>query len=211
MRKLVLLLAAVVLVSVSAAAQQTQLVTLTDPAAPSPAAPQMGGPDRYPWQIAAGYQFNRDHLPSGPWSKSGIAFNTSGYNFSVARYFGSMLGAEAQVDSGFGNTGNKTFPQNLVAKSVFLGGGARLALRTESRFEPWVHGLVGLAHYRFTQTAPTIGLGSHNSFGYEIGGGADFHFSPNLALRGEVDALGTHLFNKNQSNLQIVVGIAINF
>src|SRR5579862_4397846 len=112
MRRLVLLLAAVVLVSVSAAAQETQVITLTDPASPSPAVPQMGAPETYPWQIAAGYQFNRDHLPPGPWNKSGSRFDTSGYNFSIARYFGDMFGVEGQIGSGFGHTGNSTFPPN---------------------------------------------------------------------------------------------------
>jgi hypothetical protein len=159
--------------------------------------------DRDPWQIAVGYQYNRDNLLGSP-------FNTHGLNVSVARYFGRWFGVEAQVGAGFyGNTGQTTTPPNLNTKSVFVGAGPRLAYRTRSRYEPWVHVLVGMEHYRFSQTAGL--LGSNSALAGPAGGGLDVFLSTHMAVRVEADPLGSRFFATNQRSFQIVGGLVLGF
>lgn len=165
------------------------------------AAPQHD--ENEPWQFAAGYQYNRDNLLGSP-------FNTHGVNFSLTRYLKRWLGVEAQVGTGFlGKTGNTTTPPNLDAKSLFVGGGPKIAIPNRTRFEPWGHVLVGFEHYRFSQTAGL--LGSNNALAGPIGGGMDIYVTPRTALRVEADALYSRFFAVNQRSFQAIVGVVVNF
>src|SRR5271157_4803038 len=104
-----------------------------------------------PWQVSFGLQYNRDNLLGSP-------FNTYGLNVSGTRFFGKWFGVEAQMGTGFlGTTGKTTTPPSLSVKSIFFGAGPRVALRTGSRYEPWLHVVAGLEHYRFSQTAGLLG------------------------------------------------------
>jgi hypothetical protein len=162
-----------------------------------------GEHERDPWQIAVGYQYNRDNLIGSP-------FNTHGINVSVARYFGRWFGVEAQMGAGFyGKTGQTTTPPNLSTKSIFVGAGPRLAYRNRSRYEPWVHVLVGMEHYRFSQTAGL--LGSNSALAGPAGGGLDVFLSAHMALRAEADAVGSRFFSTNQRSFQIVAGLVLGF
>jgi hypothetical protein len=156
-----------------------------------------------PWQIAIGYQYNRDNLLGSP-------FNTHGVNISLARYFGRWIGVEAQVGVGFlGNTGQTTTPPNLGAKSIFVGAGPRLAIRNRSRFEPWGHLVVGMEHFRFSQTSGL--LGSNNALAGVAGGGVDVYLNARLALRVEADAMGSRFFSTTQRSFQVVGGLVLGF
>jgi hypothetical protein len=155
------------------------------------------------WQIAIGYQFNRDNLIGSP-------FNTNGVNISVARYFRQWIGVEAQLGTGFvPSTGPNTVPPNLDAKSIFVGAGPRIAYRNHGRYEPWAHLEAGLEHFRFTQSAGM--LGSNSSFGIAGGGGVDVYLTPRVAVRGEVDELGTRFFGTTQRSFQAVGGVVFGF
>jgi len=90
-----------------------------------------------------------------------------------------------------------------------VGGGGHLAYRGRGRVEPWIHGVVGMEHFRFTQTAGL--LGSNTALGGSAGGGADFHLNPHTAFRVEADWLGTRFFSANQRHFQVVTGLAFNF
>jgi hypothetical protein len=156
-----------------------------------------------PWQIAVGYQYNRDNLLGSP-------FSTHGANFSLTRFLTRWIGVEAQVGAGFlGNTGQTTTPPNLAAKSLFVGAGPRLILRNRTRYEPWVHAVVGFEHYRFSQTAGI--LGSNNALAVPVGGGVDIYLTPRLAIRTEADAVFSRFFSTNQRAFQVVGGLALNF
>jgi hypothetical protein len=155
------------------------------------------------WQVAIGYQYDRINLLGTP-------FNTNGLNIGVTRFFGRWFGLDGQVGIGLGgNTRNSSSPPNLDAHSVFVGGGPRLAFRGRSRFEPWVHVVVGLQDFRFTQTAGL--LGSNNAFGGEGGGGLDYALGPRLAVRVEAEFLETHFFSTYQRSFQAVTGLVYNF
>ena len=156
-----------------------------------------------PWQIAVGYQYNRENLLGTP-------FNTHGVNVSVARYFGRWFAVEAQVGAGlFGNTGQTTSPPSLNSKSIYAGAGPRLAFRNHSRYEPWAHVLVGVEHFRFTQTVGL--LGNNNALAGPAGGGVDVHLTPHLAFRGEADAVGSRFFSTNQRSFQVIAALVFGF
>jgi hypothetical protein len=159
--------------------------------------------DDNPWQIAIGYQYNRDNLLGSP-------FNTHGVNVSLTRFFKRWLGVEAQLGSGFlGNTGQTSTPPNLDAKSLFVGAGPRFVFRNRTRYEPWAHVLVGLEHYRFSQTGGP--LGSNNALAGPAGGGVDIYVIPRAAVRVEADALYSRFFSANQRSFQVVAGVVFNF
>jgi hypothetical protein len=162
-----------------------------------------GAHEENKWNVAIGYQYNRDNL-------LGIPFNTSGINVSAARYLDRWFALEAQLGAGLaGNTGQSSSPPNLTAKSVFVGAGPRAAYRTRSRYEPWVHLLVGLEHYKFSQTAGL--LGSNNSVAGEGGGGLDVYLNPHLAVRMGADVIVTEFFSTNQRSFQVVGGLVFGF
>ena len=156
-----------------------------------------------PWQIAIGYQYNRDNLLGTP-------FNTHGVNVDFARYFGRWIAVEAGVGVGFlGNTGQSSTPPNLSAKSLFAGAGPRLRYRNRSRYEPWIHALVGIEHFRFSQTAGV--LGSNSALAGPAGGGLDVYVTRQIAFRVEADAFYSRFFQTNQRSFQVVGGLAYNF
>ena len=97
-------------------------------------------------------------------------FITTASITDLTRYLNDWFGVEGAVAIGFGNTGT---PQNLTAKSLFVGGGPHVAVYNKSRFEPWAHALVGLQHFRFTQATGL--LGSNSTFGFM--GGAEWTIS----------------------------------
>jgi hypothetical protein len=156
-----------------------------------------------PWQIAIGYQYNRDNLFGNP-------FNTHGVNISAARYFGRWFGVEAQLGTGFlGNTGSNSVPPNLSAKSLFVGAGPRVSYRNRGRYEPWAHVVVGLEHFRFPQNGGM--LGSNSALAGAAGGGLDVYLTPNVAFRTEMDFVGSRFFSTTQRSFQVVGGIVISF
>ncbi len=155
------------------------------------------------WEVAIGYQYNRDNLLGSP-------FNTHGLNVSATRYFGRWLGAEAQLGTGFfGNSGQTSTPPNLDVKSTFFGAGPRVAWRTLGRFEPWAHLVVGVEHYRFSQTAGL--LGSNTALAGAAGAGVDYFLLPHIGLRAEGDFIGSRFFSTNQRSFQFSGGVVFGF
>lgn len=155
-----------------------------------------------PWQLAVSYQYNRINLTGSP-------FNTNGFNASLSRYFGNWFALEAQGGFGFGTMSWTGTPPTLPAKSVFAGGGPRLAYRGHGRVEPWIHGLIGMEHFRFAQTAGLFG--SNTSLGWMAGGGIDMPMIPHFAIRAGVDVLETRFFSVSQRNFQASAGLVFNF
>lgn len=162
-----------------------------------------GAHEENKWNVAVGYQYNRDNLLGTP-------FNTSGIQVSAARYFDRWFAMEAQLGAGLsGNTRQSSSPPNLTVKSVFVGAGPRVAYRTRSRYEPWVHLLVGLEHFKFSQTAGL--LGSNNSVAGAGGGGLDVYMNPHVAFRAGADAIVSEFFSTNQRSFQVVGGVVFGF
>ena len=202
MRKVMLLLGAVLFLSVAASAQE-RIVTFAPPSPAASPAPVPAPPPNtdFPWQIAFGYQYGRVNLTGKP-------FNTEGFSINGVRFFGGWFGLEAEMADGFGNTHNLTVPPNLSVKPLLLLGGVHFAHRG-GRVEPWVHALVGTDHFRFTQSAGPYG--GNFVLAWDGGVGMDFHLNPRLAIRGDADYLGTHFNGSIQRNFQAGAGLVFNF
>ena len=211
MRKL-LLLCGVVLLSSAAAVAQSDLSTIAATAAATalPASPQVSSrAELTDWQISIGYQFNRFNMPLQKTGNSTVAaftVNDNGLDVSFTRFLLSWGGLEAESAAGFGSG---SAPQITSAKSIFVGGGPRFAHRGHGRYEPWIHTLIGLEHFRFSQTATAYG--SNSSLAFMGGGGVDIHMNPRAAFRVQFDYLGTDLFKAGQTNWQVGAGVVFNF
>ena len=212
MNKIVLLSLAILVPAFAVSAQSSQneqdqsplknVVTYAPPAAPAQP-PKSSDPSDFPtWEMSLGYQFNgyRVFTPSD--------FHTSGFNVSFTRFLNNWFGLEGNLGFGFGHTGAQTIPNNLSVKTLFVGAGPHLAYRSTSRLEPWGHGLVGLEHMRFTQTAT---FGTESTVGWMVGGGLDIHMNDLAALRFEGDYLGTQFFSASHRNYQFVAGVVFSF
>lgn len=208
MGRVIPLWGAVLVFCISSAAQDPAGVGAGRGPRPGPS-PRPGGRSRSipaselaRWQVAAGYQYNQINLTGSP-------FYTNGVNVSVVRFLNGWLGVEAQLGLGYGNTGVTTSPANLRAKSLYLGGGPRLAYRGRWRIEPWVHGNAGMLYFRFNQTNGL--LGSNRALAGMVGGGLDYSLNLHTTLRGEVDIIGTRFFNLQQRQFQATAGVVFNF
>jgi hypothetical protein len=204
MRKLVVLFGTALVLSLISAAP-----SVAGPCGPDSEAPGVFVPDRSCVQLGFGYQYQHYN---GVKCKT---FNNNGYNVDFALHlFDAITGAvgrltaSAEGTAAFGFDGHTAGTPSLSAKSVFLGAGPRLSIESASRFEPWVHGLVGLERLKFTQT-PT--LGTSNGLGFMLGGGLDIKLQPKLAWRVQADYLGTDFQSSVQSNYSIGTGVIFRF
>jgi hypothetical protein len=217
MQKLLLLCCATMLMSGAALAQNvpasdsSEIADAFPTASPfPPAAPQaLSRPDLTSWQLAFAYQFHQFYMPEQQ-AKGAIvpAFTATknGYDVSLTRFLVNWGGLEANVAQGFGGTSTSLIQDS---NSLLIVGGPHFALRGHGRVEPWAHVLVGLAHFRFSQTATAYG--SNNSVAFLGGIGADFHLNPRTAFRVQGDYVGTALFSEPQNNWEVGAGVVFNF
>ena len=189
MRKLFVLCAALFCISLTASAQDSTAsfdasTSEAEPAAPSPLIPI----DREAWQIEGGFQYLQFNV-------LGQKFHNFGYKGQVTRYFNNWFGLEGAATAGFGHTGATP---SQTAKSFFIGGGPHLSMHSYSRFDPWVHVLFGLQHFRFTQA----GLIGSNSFDAVIaGGGVDYKLGVvPIFWRVQGDFIGTNIGSSMTKN-----------
>jgi opacity protein-like surface antigen len=153
-----------------------------------------GGRDDYRWQLGLGASWER--FRSTIFNASAVGFNTS-----IAYYLNNWLGVEGNALEAFA-------PQIFLNEHVKLlnfTGGPRIAWR-QRRWEPWLHGLVGLSH----EQPQTTGH-SRNAFAAQLGGGADYRINPRLSLRLQGDWLHTLFFSQSQNNFVLVGGAVIHF
>jgi hypothetical protein len=219
MRKLSLLCGIFLCLSLgAAAADDTPSPAPVPDAAPAPAPVDQHppgyifSPDRGRVQFAVGYQYQHYRYLGRP-------FHNNGYNADVDIYLFDWItgavgrltvAAEATGVFGFGGDLNVGRPHtNLVAKSLFFGGGPHVAIQSDSRFEPWAHVLPGFQHYRFTQFNSTFG--SNNAFGFMAGGGLDVKISRRIYWRIQGDYIFTHFAEHPQNNYSMGTGFVFNY
>jgi opacity protein-like surface antigen len=192
MRRVLLLCGAILCLSVTAAAQDAAVSFDANGSATESAAPisfQFEG--RTPWQLGAGYQYQ--HL-----KPLGQTFHTNGYNVNITRFLNDWVGVEGTAIMGFGSSST-----GIHTKSLFIGGGPHAAINEHGRFEPWVHGLIGLEHVR-TAVADS-------GLGFIGGGGVDFKIGPRLYWRVQGDFIGTRFNGFMQSGYSFGTGVILNF
>jgi len=175
-------------------------VPVSSPGA-NPAAAQQVSPlgvsGSYNWQLYAGYTFfNFYEVPN---------FHNveNGFDLGVTYYpGGGRFGGEGDLMATFGGQAG------CISKFTLASGGVRVRWQGPEGTQFWVHGLVGGTHF-FPQTA----YGSQNALGYVMGGGVDVDRAGwrRLALRLEVDAVGTRFFGSYQYSPKVSAGIVFKF
>lgn len=200
MRKLFVVCAALFCLSIAASAQDSTAAYDASASASEPAAPvTFTPPNRPPWQVGAGFQYLHFNI-------LGQNFHNFGYRGDATRYFNDWFGAEGTTIAGFGDTGANP---RLDADSFFVGGGPHISLHNYSRWEPWVHALIGWQHFRFTQ-GPV--LGSNSGYGFLLGGGADYKIGEGrLYWRFQGDYVGAHVGSSLSSNYSFGTSLILNF
>ena len=203
MRKILLYCASVLFLLIVAAAR-----SVAGPCSPDVnEAPTIFVPDRSCLNVGFGYQYQH-------YDVLGRTFHDNGFNVSFGMHLFDWLtgadgrlvvSAEGTTAFGFGHTGGNP---NLVAKSLFVGGGPHVSIQSRSRFEPWAHVLPGLQHYRFTQ-GPV--LGSNSAFGFMAGGGVDVQVDRGIYWRVQGDYIGTTFQHDEQSNYSVGTGFIFYF
>ncbi len=182
--------------------------SLASPCTRDSEAPGIFVPDRGCFELGIGYQYQHFNV-------LGTTFHNNDYNLNLGMHLFDLVtggdgrlaaSLEGAITGGFGgNTGGNP---SLEVKSLFLGAGPHIAIENKSRFEPWVHGLVGWERLRYTQTAT---LGVNSTLGYMVGGGLDIRLNPRIYWRMQADYLGTHYQSSLQSNYSTGTGFIFYF
>jgi len=198
MSKFLILCGALLCISLSAAAQESTAALDTGSSASEPGAPASLSPvNREPWQIGLGFQYQHHD--------AFVGFHTLGYNVDVTRYLNEWFGVEGTGVFGFGSTAGTP---TLDAKSLFVGGGPHIAIGNYTRFEPFVHVLVGWERLRFTETSY---LGVNSAIAFYGGGGVDYKFGGRASWRVQGDFIGSHFGNSINKNYSFGTGFIFNF
>jgi hypothetical protein len=182
--------------------------SLAGPCTEQREAPGIFVPARGCFELGVGYQYQHFNV-------LGTRFHNNDYSVDFGMHLFDLItgaagrvtvGVEGAVAAGFGgHTGGNP---SLDVKSFFVGAGPHVAIENNSRFEPWIHGLVGWERLRFTQSAT---LGANSALGYMVGGGVDIRLRPQLYWRFQADYLGTHFQSSLQSNYSTGSGIILYF
>jgi hypothetical protein len=182
--------------------------SLAGPCTEQREAPGIFVPARGCFELGVGYQYQHFNV-------LGTRFHNNDYSVDFGMHLFDLItgaagrvtvGVEGAVAAGFGgHTGGNP---SLDVKSFFVGAGPHVAIENNSRFEPWIHGLVGWERLRFTQTAT---LGANSALGYMVGGGVDIRLRPQIYWRFQADYLGTHFQSSLRSNYSTGSGIILYF
>jgi hypothetical protein len=171
-------------------------------------APGIFVPVRGCFELGIGYQYQHFNVLGTRFHNSGLSADFGMHLFDLITGADGRVtvGVEGTAMSGFGgNTGGNP---SLNVKSFFLGAGPHIAIENGSRFEPWIHGLVGWERLRFTQSAT---LGANSALGYMVGGGVDIRLRPQIYWRFQADYVGTNFQSSLQSNYSTGSGIILYF
>ena len=150
----------------------------------------------YAFQAYGGYTFVRFYaFPN-------LAANRNGVDVSMSYFFRKgLFGVEGAVTGTFGSIGGET------SDFAFYGGGPRVRWSAWRGLQVWGHGLVGDSHF-----SPQFANLTKDGLSYELGGGVDIpsHWR-RLMYRGEVDMIGSRLFNTTQYSPKLSAGIVFEF
>jgi hypothetical protein len=153
--------------------------------------------DDYRLQIGMGFTYLR-------FRSAAIHVGLYGLNTAVVYFLNPRIGLEGNFTGAFG----PHIFNNNVDQTRYAGitGGPKITWRKEG-WEPWAHGLVGLARVN-----PQLAGVSKNGVALEAGGGVDFSVLDGLFwLRVEGDYIRSQLYNTGQNNFQGVIGVVFHF
>lgn len=201
MRRSLMFIAAALLFSSVAAAQNISAAVSSAPATPAISpdpAPQMAPSvrDDFPWQLSMGYQYMYFDF-------RGFKANMSGTNTTIVRYFNDHLGVEGSIATEFGRL-NPAF----YGRMILYDGGVRWTFHRTGKWEPWVHGDAGGAYLRETASS---GPFTFNGFVLIAGGGVDYSFHRRFSIRMQADYTASRLNAAWQNSISAGGGIVLNF
>jgi hypothetical protein len=166
------------------------------PAAPAVPVPSYDYSERDKrWQLGLGVALVR--------FRSSVYFATAvGLNSSLSYFVKDWLAIEGAATSAFAPA---VFKAGEDVKYLGYGAGPKITLGHD-RLDPWVHVLAGGMHI-----LPQTGLGGKNGFEVLAGGGVDYSFVPQFAVRIEADYINSHVFSQSQNYGQATLGIVFHF
>lgn len=152
-------------------------------------------------EVAGNYTYVRMNPGGGA-----PGFNCQGGGGSVAANLNHYFGVVGEF-SGCKWTG---LPSGLSAHTLTYLFGPRVTYRGYGRLEPFGEALFGGAH--IGGSASGFGSGSDNAFGMALGGGADYKWKPNVAIRIiQADYLYTKFGGTHQNNFRLQAGVVLRF
>ena len=172
---------------------------LAEPAPAKPAAPSphlrflYGSREDYRWQLGVGFAWVR-------FRSSVYDTNQYGIQTTITYFLSEWLGVRGSFMGAFGGS----VGAGQDTRTGVYGGGPVVAWR-QKRWEPWLQGIFGGAHQ-----GPQLAAG-RNSFGMELGGGADYRWNPRVSFRAEADYLRTGFFHQTQASFLISSGVVLHF
>jgi hypothetical protein len=174
----------------------TMALPMASPA-PVPKRHPVSHVDDYRLQIAMGFTYVR-------FRSAAFDAGMYGLNTAVVYFLNPRLGLEANFTAAFGpHIFNNNVDQTRYAGIM---GGPKIVWRKVG-WEPWAHGLVGLAHVN-----PQLADVSKNGVALQAGGGVDFPVLDGLFwLRIEGDYIRSQLYNTGQNNFHGVFGVVFHF
>ena len=186
-------------VAASSALSAAAPVAAADPA--RPAAPAVPVPSydyserESRWQLGLGVALVR--------FRSSVYYATAvGLNSSLSYFVKDWLAIEGAATSAFAPA---VFKAGEDVKYVGYGAGPKITLGHD-RLDPWVHVLAGGMHI-----VPQTGVGGENGFEVLAGGGVDYSFVPQFAVRLEADYVNSHVFSQSQNYGQAALGLVFHF
>lgn len=174
---------------------------------------QNASKDEYPkYEVFTGFSFlgealgkNPSEIKFGTGSISGGYAGSNGFEISVVRNFHRYIGLKGDFSAHFKNDDGRgpitsctptctTVTQDFQLKTRvynFLAG-PEFKARNSSRFTPFAHVLVGVAHTsaNFTTPGPTFNLllkNSETGFAMALGGGLDIRGTKRVSFRAQMD------------------------
>jgi hypothetical protein len=147
------------------------------------------------WQLGLGVALVR--------FRSSVYYATAvGLNSSLSYFVKDWLAIEGAATSAFAPA---VFKAGEDVKYVGYGVGPKITLGHD-RFDPWVHVLAGGMHI-----LPQTGVSGENGFEVLAGGGVDYSFVPQFAVRLEADYINSHVFSQSQNYGQAALGVVFHF
>lgn len=175
------------------------IATTAEPAFPAVPAPPVPSYDcsgcENHWQLGLGVALVR--FRSSVYDATAV-----GLNSSLAYFVKDWLAIEGAVTSAFAPA---VFKAGEDVKYVGYGAGPKITLG-HNRLDPWVHVLAGGMHI-----VPQTGVGGENGFEVLAGGGVDYSFVPEVAVRLEADYINSHVFSQSQNYGQATLGLVFHF
>jgi outer membrane immunogenic protein len=157
------------------------------------------------FEVAGNYQFVRIN-PGGGAPGS----NCQGVAGSAAVNLTNLIG----VVGDFGGCKVTGLPTGNSGSQINYLFGPRLTYHGYGRFSPFAQTLLGGAHSSATATVPGFPStsASANSFGWTLGGGADFALNQNFSFRAiQFEYFMTHFGGTRQNDFRIQSGIVYHF